>query len=1264
MDALDISAATRMNTATTIHLVANDINVNNLTFSIVTHPSNGTATDPDNGTVNLDGDIVTYTPNNNFRGEDSFTYRANNGTTDSSTKTVTIKVFNNYKTVDTVNQLGSTIIGDIGSSDNADTSFGSSVAINEDGTIIAIGGSSYNGQPGPNSGYVKVYQYSGDNWGQLGPDISDLGQGVTQGSFFGTSVALSSSGYILAVGAPGFTPGGGSNNGAVKVYEYNGSTLIWDEIGAFTGVLGSRMGESVSLSSDGKILAIGSPGTSGDGQVDIYNYISGQNWTARGNQNSITLGNAGLSGSSVSLSSDGNIVSIGAPNETVSGLLRRGGTAIYRFNGTGWEILNNVINGTIAGEQLGYSVASSSNGKIVAIGCPSHNNDTGRVKVYEYNGSIWELLPSTPPEINGTSEDDYFGFSVSLSSNGKILAVGAQGGNYVKIYKYNGSSWEFILTIQGQSIQGQSSSFFGTSLNLSSDGTRLIVGAPDESGELGNVRVYNLVDIVPINIYLLRIYSYDKINRQLGSMIFRLVNGTIETGANLAAKVPINRQPSEEFITDEIGGVATAIILSYNGINRKRDVISQKQSRINITNPDQLLDRGRLTTINSFGTLTGTDILGNPSVQTKYLESGITTVENVNGNNLGTITSGNNSVYLTNTNFNLENLKYPGDSADPNTTIIDSIFNVGSTTSTTSAGFEELTSFGNTNTVGQIALNSGVFANDHPELSRINFGVPLSWDQNRESTRVEPADTSGDTSIFDEENSEIILAYFIAAPKKDGDGNIIANESIGFLENLVGENTNGDIVIVNQHLFSVIHKGIPNLTTIRFNNPSLSDLGNLTSSNLFDNVSDADLANHSILFTVTNREVEYKIVLRQLERDSNTDLLKFDEIEVVSSNPEQETINLTNLKVNIHNNPGSIELIEELENIESVNTNNITQGMNSLPHPDDPNDPNDPNRIRNRSSYRGFPDADPNKFTRYLSGKHMGTITSSLSGGRMINTFASISTISEDKVKLPFFLTVCCGDDEDTETPDAISYIDTPLSRNFNTNYSNSADFIVSKFVTLCFHEKTLIPRPNKTTTQIKYLKKNDLVVCKDGIFPISKIIKSKINEPFVKISKNCFGSIPESDIYITKPHEISLGLYKNIEIFNGKYNPEYEDYIYLYIAARDLCVLDGVDLVYCDDSQYVYNLVFDHQKSINISGLDVTTHHPKNDPILEKNEYFNPKNYNNKKRKEIFFTINGLLKLKPDDLDNNEFILKCLSYNNKYLFKNLPYSEIKDINS
>ncbi|MBI5934520.1 MAG: tandem-95 repeat protein, partial [Chloroflexi bacterium] len=89
-----------------------------LTAIQVTGPSNASAF-----TLNSDG-AFSYTPNNGFSGNDTFTYKANDGTADSNVATVTITVVNNAPTAVTLDNLfiqeerpAGWLIGNIGGTD-------------------------------------------------------------------------------------------------------------------------------------------------------------------------------------------------------------------------------------------------------------------------------------------------------------------------------------------------------------------------------------------------------------------------------------------------------------------------------------------------------------------------------------------------------------------------------------------------------------------------------------------------------------------------------------------------------------------------------------------------------------------------------------------------------------------------------------------------------------------------------------------------------------------------------------------------------------------------------------------------------------------------------------------------------------------------------------------------------------------------------------------------------------------------------------------
>ena len=81
------SVTTTEDTLINITLVGTDIDGDMLTYSIVDNSTNGT--------VSLDGNKVNYTPNENYNGEDSFTFKVNDGTEDSNTAIVNITITSN-----------------------------------------------------------------------------------------------------------------------------------------------------------------------------------------------------------------------------------------------------------------------------------------------------------------------------------------------------------------------------------------------------------------------------------------------------------------------------------------------------------------------------------------------------------------------------------------------------------------------------------------------------------------------------------------------------------------------------------------------------------------------------------------------------------------------------------------------------------------------------------------------------------------------------------------------------------------------------------------------------------------------------------------------------------------------------------------------------------------------------------------------------------------------------------------------------------------
>ena len=96
---------------------------------------------------------------------------------------------------------------------------GFATSLSSDGTRIAVG-AWLNDGTGGDAGHVRVYEWNGSSWNQLGSDID----GEASNDRFGVGVSLSSDGTILAVGAY-FNDGNGIYmNGHARVFEWNGSS--------------------------------------------------------------------------------------------------------------------------------------------------------------------------------------------------------------------------------------------------------------------------------------------------------------------------------------------------------------------------------------------------------------------------------------------------------------------------------------------------------------------------------------------------------------------------------------------------------------------------------------------------------------------------------------------------------------------------------------------------------------------------------------------------------------------------------------------------------------------------------------------------------------------------------------------------------------------------------------------------------------------------------------------------------------------------------
>jgi len=304
--------------------------------------------------------------------------------------------------------------------------FGSSVALSGDGSTLAVGAVfESSGTTGINStpdqsaffaGAVYVYTRSGSAWSHQAYVKASNTEAM---DMFGNSVALSSDGNTLAVGAPredsgltgvaaGMLDEATAGNAALDsgaAYVYTRVAGTWSQqvyLKASNTEADDAFGMAVALSGDGSTLAVGA-----------FKESSALFGVTAGAVNEATAGNAAA---------------------------QAGAAYVYARTAGTWSQQAYVkASNTGAGDAFGIAVALSGDGNALAVGAQSEDGgtigvgstpdassitDAGAVYFYARSAGAWSQ--QTYVKASNTRPSDLFGSTVALSGDGSTLAVGAQ----------------------------------------------------------------------------------------------------------------------------------------------------------------------------------------------------------------------------------------------------------------------------------------------------------------------------------------------------------------------------------------------------------------------------------------------------------------------------------------------------------------------------------------------------------------------------------------------------------------------------------------------------------------------------------------------------------------------------------------------------------------------------------------------------------------------------------------------------------------------
>lgn len=298
----------------------------------------------------------------------------------------------------------------------------------------------------------------------------------------------------------------------------------------FLTTVGDAFGTAVAISADGRTLAISAPGEDSDargidgdefnnnainsGAVYLY-YNSGNRWVRQGYLKAKDSQLEDRFGSSLSLSADGSVLAIGAPqtddldeqlplgagvNQGSVYLFRRKQqhwyqeTQLWASNADSFDGFGSVLTLSADGRTLAVAAMGEDSSGDRAGEDDNQRHNAGAVYLFQYQKDQWQqqaLLKGEPAE-----EMENFGRALSLSEHGKLLAIGAnqhdgfviedgvskrlRNAGMVYLFQQQTTGWQLQTKLSARYADERDN--FGTAVSLSADGTRLAVSAQGEAG--------------------------------------------------------------------------------------------------------------------------------------------------------------------------------------------------------------------------------------------------------------------------------------------------------------------------------------------------------------------------------------------------------------------------------------------------------------------------------------------------------------------------------------------------------------------------------------------------------------------------------------------------------------------------------------------------------------------------------------------------------------------------------------------------------------
>ncbi|WP_257291940.1 FG-GAP repeat protein [Endozoicomonas sp. ONNA1] len=279
--------------------------------------------------------------------------------------------------------------------------YGYTLSMNDAGTQLVVGDSLAD-----RGGQVFYYQRIGDIWQLSHTFYGDVLSGSTVYNF-GEKVTLSRSGQWLAISVAN-RPVGNGNKGAVAIIAVATLTLTQTLINQNLDGLGHTM----VFSKDDSKLLIGAPDTQSIGAVQSFSWEN-QQWQSDQTLNPpdqyyLELSEPLRFGESVSIDSDGDILTIGAPGDP-SNFDKNGSVYQYRLVNNFWEVRGKHYPDKVTDdEEFGVSQRLSGSGDFLLVNSPKKD-----IEGIAQAGQSFLLVSDdwVRPDVSGL-----FSFNASITS--------------------------------------------------------------------------------------------------------------------------------------------------------------------------------------------------------------------------------------------------------------------------------------------------------------------------------------------------------------------------------------------------------------------------------------------------------------------------------------------------------------------------------------------------------------------------------------------------------------------------------------------------------------------------------------------------------------------------------------------------------------------------------------------------------------------------------------------------------------------------------